>query len=264
MGISGGGFGLAPLGGVDATGESASSLAIVTWPRLSQAAHLRAQGVLPRWILEVRFPLKPQVAAHIEQYVWSSALVSSKAPIQALHMLIVNFLTFLFPPTMRHGRSHATTVRVLLQVFVLMGALRLRTAMEQKRTPAWAARVLRLLPPALQVGLADLAGSASWRAVRESCARGGQASAVYVLFTHAGLYVGKSNQERRSPQGCGVGYGDRLMEHLRFFLRPMTPGAGKARYRLLGKSLGSLGFIPAIEWPDASRALAAEFVAIQV
>ena len=260
----GGGFGLAPSGGVDATGESASSLALVTWPRLSRAATLRAQGVLPRWVQEVRYPLKPHVAAHLEEFVWSSSLISSSAPIPALQTILQHMLDFLFPPTMRHGRSHPPTVRVLLQVFIVMGAIRLRTAMEQKRIPAWAAKVLRLLPSRLQAGLADLAGSASWKQLRASCANGGQASAVYVLFSHAGQYVGKSNQERRTPQGCGVGYGDRLLEHLRFFLRPMTPGAGKARYRLLGKSLGSLGFIPVTEWPDASRALAAEFVAIQV
>ena len=101
---------------------------------------------------------------------------------------------------------------VFSHMLMAVAVARLRHAMMARRPPRWACRVLRVGPP----GWLHLMGEAAspWIASMKQAISGhgdfDEVTGVYILFNHAGAYVGKANLVRKS----GVGLWQRVKEHL--------------------------------------------------
>ena len=85
---------------------------------------------------------------------------------------------------------------------------------------------------------------------------------VYVLFNHAGAYVGKADLMRQNSLTFATqGVASRLSEHLRSVLRPFSAQGQKPRYKLLRRSIGSIAFLPIQTYASPEQAFAAEALA---
>ena len=92
---------------------------------------------------------------------------------------------------------------------------RLRKALEEKKLPKWARHVLVTLP---SESLAKLkAGDREWLKLQQQWLISAEATVayVYMLFGHAGTYVGKTNGQR---QGGRAGLAERCAEHYKALL----------------------------------------------
>eukprot|EP00959_Pyramimonas_sp_CCMP1952_P291020 6087647-Pyramimonas_sp.AAC.1 len=56
---------------------------------------------------------------------------------------------------MKHGKVDPTAVQLMAELLAALGLVRLRRALELRRPPRWAARVLRLLPVRFRNDLCD-------------------------------------------------------------------------------------------------------------
>ena len=89
-------------------------------------------------------------------------------------------------------------------------------------------------------------------------------SAVYVLFGHAGLYIGKANLARtRVSAGWVPGLASRCMEHLVGLFIGKSRDASLPRYKVLRGSLASITFFPVAVFASEVRALHVEKILIQ-
>ena len=118
-------------------------------------------------------------------------------------------------------------------------ASRLRAARQLSKTPRWVARALRACPHDVLQGLTH-PGSDWAQMVRERLHTAASCSAVYILFSHSGWYVGKANLSRQACVGPQPGMLARCMAHLRAALACQMRDGALPRYALLKKSLWSL------------------------
>ena len=228
----------------------------IPWPPLTRDRVL-AEEAAAEVLHHLREPT-PEALLAIRPWAWEQAAAGH---VGALSLACLHISAAVCPPDCRRGRALPWLEKLALEVFVAAAVGRLRMACGRTPIPIWAKDVVRLLPVD---GAAALRRPGSpWELqVRELLANEVAASSgfVYCLFGHAGSYIGKSLGQRLSGHH---GLAARFGEHLRALLRPGSSEGMKGRYRILRRSLGSVGIIPIAHLPTEGRALAAESLLIR-
>ena len=168
---------------------------------------------------------------------------------------------YLFPADLPYGRNSFAASLALFHALVGLSVVRFRCELRKRRPPRWICRVVRLLPPGVfpRVLAADPEAITYLRRILDGNVA--EVGVVYSLFGQAGYYVGKTLVRRASGAlGCVA----RLLEHLRALFRPATRDGQKPRYRILRKSLGTLGFVPLVLTSSEQLAFATESLIIRM
>ena len=240
----------------------------MVWPtptgQAAEHARMQVQSVAP----SLCYNVTEEAADRVEAWVWH-VVFQGRAAISVLVLAMGMLASSIFPeegPVRRRGPSSGLCATILCA----LGVMRLRAAMQLKRPPRWAARMMRILAPGW-LAAASHADTPAVQYLRAAC-RGsppcmasciGPAhpeAVVYILGCHAGVYVGKANVCRAGQPG----YPARVFEHLRALIRPLGAEGGKPRYHLLRRSLGSTVMMPAIASASEARAFSLEACAIRL
>ena len=237
------------------------------WPPLTpgssaEKSALRAvQPVLPFTVDGVR-----DLAQRRTLVLWAWSQLGRRGSIPRLYEALRRALASLLPPTSKWGRTSAPLEMTILVLSVALAVSRISQALEQRFRPRWVCRVLRLLPPgALHLGDRDSEYGAWLKSLLLQEEIGPHKACVYVLFNHAGAYVGKADLMRQNSLTFATqGVASRLSEHLRSVLRPFSAQGQKPRYKLLRRSIGSIAFLPIQTYASPEQAFAAEALAIRM
>ena len=142
-------------------------------------------------------------------YMWLHTKMSSN-DVPTLY-LSMSILWLAISPLHAKGASRsAFMARIFAMTQVALSATILRTAHFAHQRPKWLRAIWQLLPAAHQDGIA--CSSFSWfiSLLPWMKAQPGR-SAVYIAFTHPGVYIGKANLHRA---GKKASVPERLLEHM--------------------------------------------------
>ena len=160
-------------------------------------------------------------------------------------------------------RDRVKTIMVT-SIHAALAVARLTLAYRAPRWASWFKAAWKTLQPSARLGITQ--GQVPWfLSVLQWIQVPMEAtSAVYVLFGHAGLYIGKANLARtRVSAGWVPGLASRCVEHLVGLFIGKSRDASLPRYKVLRGSLASITFFPVAVFASEVRALHVEKILIQ-
>ena len=143
------------------------------------------------------------------------------------------------PKHLQYDQTSAVRHNGLALVSFSNAVAQLGNALGGKKLPKWARHVFVTLP---SEGLAKLkASDREWLMVQQQWLFSAEdtVSYEYILFGHAGTYVGKTDEQRR---GGRAGRAERCAEHYKVLLAEQGCDGDLPRYRALWQSMGSVAF----------------------
>ena len=162
-------------------------------------------------------------------WLWQRAKLND---IPALYSAFVFVWQCISPPGARGAARALLPARVLAYIHFALSVARLRSVVTKSKWPTWFKHACRALPPQAQSGV--LSASVGWfSSVLPWLAGQGGVAAVYLLFGHAGTYIGKANLVRAGKPLPRPGLPDRLLEHMVGLLFTKSRDGSLARYKLL-------------------------------
>ena len=196
-------------------------------------------------------PADSQLAMFVE---WVFRLARVK-DVPSLYSVLVNSWLTLSPLGSRGATRQPLPALVFLVSHLALTVGRCRAALKHKRWPPWFQQLWKTFPSEHRAGIASADFGWFSQLVQWAQGQGGH-SAVYSLYSHSGLYVGKANLLRKS--GARRSLAERLIEHMTGLLIPSSRDGNLPRYKVLRSSFGSIGFFPLRVFDNELRTLAAE------
>ena len=179
--------------------------------------------------------------------------------VATLYLILVRSWMSLAPVHAKGASRCTLGARILAVAQIALSAARLQSTFYARKWPRWFQHTWKSLPSSHVEGI--LSQSFSWFCSLASLVNGvgsASSSVVYVLFGHAGTYIGKANVWRSSHGKRRPGVADRLVEHLHALCFPKSRDGSLPRYRILRQSFASVCFLPLVGYSSETRCLAAE------
>ena len=175
--------------------------------------------------------------------------------VPSLYSVMVKSWLTLSPLGSKGATRQPLPALVFLVSHLALTVGRCRAALKHKRWPPWFQQLWKTFPSEHRAGIASADFGWFSQLVQWAQGQGGH-SAVYSLYSHSGLYVGKANLLRKN--GARRGHAERLIEHVTGLLIPSSQDGNLPRYKVLRSSSGSIGFFPLRVFDNELRTLAAE------
>ena len=125
-----------------------------------------------------------------------------------------------------------------------LAACRIRVAYHRQKWPCWFKNVWKVLPETFRIAIPE-ANPTWFKSATDQIGTVTQGAYVYLMFSHGGTYIGKTNATRRSrTRGDHLGIVARTLEHSSGLLFPQTASGKLPRYKVARASVGSFGVLP--------------------
>ena len=188
----------------------------------------------------------------VRSWAWKQAADAKTQSISyALAIAVANPV----PITCAWGTANRFKEFVVVELMVSLAIPRLRAAYRRGLFPKWLVRIARCMAPGTFEELM-ISGSCFEYLMRQMLQgkiykNGG---VVYMLWSSAGVYIGKASMVRAS----GPGVAQRCAEHVRLLLRPGNRDSNKKRYVQHRRVLSSVNFMPILAMDSLTRVTAME------
>ena len=188
----------------------------------------------------------------VRSWAWKQA---SEAKTQSLCYALALAVDHLVPITCAWGTANRIKEFVVVELMVSLAVSRLRAAYRRGQFPKWLVRIARCMAPGTFEELM-ISGSCfeflMRRMLQGKIYKNG--GVVYMLWSSAGVYIGKASMVRAS----GPGIAQRCAEHVRLLLRPGNRDANKKRYVQHRRVLNTVNFMPILALDSSARVTAME------
>ena len=210
-----------------------------------------ASQSLSGWLPFLHRPADSQLGPFVE-WIFRLARVQD---VPSLYSIMAKSWLTLAPLGSKGAARQPLPALVFLVSHLALTVGRCRAVLKQKRWPPWFQQLWKTFPSEHRSGIASADFGWFTQLVQWAQGQGGH-SAVYSLYSHSGLYIGKANLLRRA--GTRRGLAERLIEHMTGLLFPSSRDGNLPRYKVLRSSVGSIGFFPLRVFDTELRTLAAE------
>ena len=231
----------------------------VVWPPLSSQKSWADENTR-QWLVLVRNPPR-SLTTEFSLWLYDCFV---KCDIPSLYAVSLELMAALVPPGAKGPKTSESIAVWFASVQSSLALCRLRAAYVKGPWPRWFPVVWKAVPASRRL-LITQPSYPEFLQVLNLTQDASAGAVVYMIFSHAGLYIGKANCSRRIPGGsrlrCGVA--SRFTEHLGGTMFPSSRAGVLPRYGILRRSVGSLSMLPLAYFETETRALAVERALIQ-